>query len=96
MRRPYWLFVVLISMVLLFQQALIPNLNAAAMRPLAQVAGTGAAILGMVPGAVGAAIGEFINRRFDGTITPLAIGFVIASVASSMAWHTAERAAVRG
>lgn len=92
---PFWLFVALIAVVLFFQQMLIPDINAAAMRPLAEVAGTGAAILGMVSGALGAVIGEIINRQFDGTITPLAIGFVIASLVASTAWFRAERAVGR-
>lgn len=92
---PFWLFVVLIAVVLFFQQMLIPNLNAAAMRPLAEVAGTGAAILGMVSGTLGAVIGEVINRRFDGTITPLAIGFVVASTVAITAWRRAEHVAGR-
>jgi MFS transporter, DHA1 family, multidrug resistance protein len=88
----FWLFVLLIAAVLFFQQMLIPNINAAAMRPLAEVAGTGAAILGMVSGTLGAVIGELINRQFDGTITPLAIGFVLSSVVAIAAWRHAERA----
>jgi DHA1 family bicyclomycin/chloramphenicol resistance-like MFS transporter len=87
---PFWLFVVLISAVLFFQQMLIPNINAAAMRPLAEVAGTGAAILGMVSGVLGAIIGEFINHQFDGTIIPLAIGFAVSAVAAVAAWTRAE------
>jgi DHA1 family bicyclomycin/chloramphenicol resistance-like MFS transporter len=87
---PFWLFVVLISAVLFFQQMLIPNMNSSAMRPLAEVAGTGTAILGMVSGVLGAIIGELINRRFDGTITPLAIGFVVSGVVAISAWHRAE------
>ncbi|MCB0968371.1 MAG: hypothetical protein KDB37_16180, partial [Ilumatobacter sp.] len=87
---PFWLFVVLISAVLFCQQLLIPNINAAAMRPLADVAGTGAAVLGMVSGVLGAVIGELINRRFDGTITPLAIGFVVAGAVAMAAWRRAE------
>ncbi len=89
---PFWLFVVLIAAVLFFQQMLIPNVNAAAMRPLAEVAGTGTAVLNMVSGVLGAIIGEVINRQFDGTITPLAIGFVVSSVVAGMMWHRAERA----
>lgn len=88
---PFWLFVVLIGAVLFTQQMLIPNINAAAMRPLAHVAGTGTAILGMVSGAIGAIIGETINRQFDGTITPLSIGFVISTAVAVGAWRTAER-----
>lgn len=91
-RPPFWVFVVLISAVLFFQQMLIPNVNAAAMRPLAAVAGTGTAVLNMVSGVLGAVIGELINRRFDGTITPLAIGFVISSMVAGAMWWRAERA----
>ena len=90
-RPPFWLFVLLLSAVLFFHQMLIPNLNAAAMRPLAAVAGTGTAILNMVPGVVGAIIAEVINRQFDGTITPLAIGFVISSAVAGGMWYTADR-----
>ena len=91
---PFWLFVVMISAVLFCQQMLIPNLNAAAMRPLAEVAGTGAAVLGMVPGALGAVIGELMNRQFDGTITPLSIGFVGSGVIALLAWRRADQVAV--
>lgn len=92
---PFWLFVLLMGSVLFFQQMLIPNINAAAMRPLAEVAGTGAAILGMVSGTLGAIVGEVINRQFDGTITPLAIGFVISSSVAVLAWRHADRTAAR-
>lgn len=88
-RPPFWLFVVLLGAVLFTQQMLIPNMNAMAMRPLANVAGTGAAILGMVPGVFGAVIGGFIDHQFDGTVTPLAIGFVLSSFTASAAWRWA-------
>lgn len=88
---PFWLFVALFALVLFFQQMLIPNINACAMRPLAEVAGTGAAILGMVSGTLGAIIGEIINRQFDGTITPLAIGFAVASTVAVLTWLRTER-----
>ena len=87
---PFWLYVVLLGTVLFFQQMLIPNLNAAAMEPLGGVAGTGAAILGMVPGVVGSVIGGLIDRQFDGTITPLAFGFVISSGVAMGAWRWAS------
>jgi DHA1 family bicyclomycin/chloramphenicol resistance-like MFS transporter len=94
-RPGFWPFVVLLAVVLFFQQMLIPNLNAAAMRPLAHVAGTGAAILGMVPGVLGAVIGNLIDRRFDGSITPLAIGFVVASSVAAISWRGVATRAVR-
>jgi MFS transporter, DHA1 family, multidrug resistance protein len=91
---PFWLFAVLLGTVLFFQQMLIPNLNAAAMRPLGHVAGTAAAMLGMVPGVLGAVIGGVIDRRFDGTIRPLAIGFVVSSLVAFAGWSWASRSQV--
>ncbi len=94
---PFWLFFVLLAAVLFFQQMLIPNLNAAAMRPLGAVAGTAAALLGMIPGVLGAVVGGAIDRRFDGTITPLSIGFVVSSTVAFGAWRwasSAERAEI--
>ncbi len=89
---PFALFVVLLAAVLFFQQMLIPNLNAAAMNPLGHVAGTAAALLGMIPGVLGALIGSLIDRRFDGTIRPIAIGFVISSSVAFAGWIWATRA----
>ena len=87
---PFWLFSVLLASVLFFQQMLIPNLNAAAMRPLGAVAGTAAAMLGMIPGVLGAVIGSVIDRRFNGTITPIAVGFVASSMVAFAAWRVAH------
>jgi DHA1 family bicyclomycin/chloramphenicol resistance-like MFS transporter len=94
---PFWAFVLVISAVLFSHQMLMPNLNAAAMRPLAHVAGTGAALLGMVPGIGGAVIGGVIDNRFDGTIMPLVLGFVFATAIGGVAWIQVLRsnAAVR-
>lgn len=88
---PFALFVVLLAVVLFFQQMLIPNLNAAAMNPLGHVAGTAAALLGMVPGVLGALIGSLIDRQFDGTVRPLAIGFVVSSAVAFAGWLWATR-----
>ena len=65
------------------------------MRPLGEVAGTGAAILGMVPGVVGALIGGFIDSRFDGTVRPIAIGFLTASIVAFLAWRRASSSVPR-
>lgn len=88
---PFLLFVVLLGVVLFFQQMLIPNLNAAAMNPLGHVAGTAAALLGMIPGVLGSVIGGLIDRRFDGTIRPLSIAFVVSSSVAFVGWRWATR-----
>jgi DHA1 family bicyclomycin/chloramphenicol resistance-like MFS transporter len=88
---PFWLFVLAQAAVLFGHQMLIPNLNAAAMRPLAHVAGTGAAILGMVPGVLAAIIGGLIDARFDGTVTPLSLAFVASTIVAFAAWAATAR-----
>jgi DHA1 family bicyclomycin/chloramphenicol resistance-like MFS transporter len=75
--------------VLFTAQMLIPNLNAAAMQPLAHVAGTGAAILGMVPGVVGSLIGTTIDRQFDGSVLPLSIAFAVCTLVAFGSWRWA-------
>lgn len=87
---PFWLFFLMLATVLFFQQMLIPNMNAAAMKPLGAVAGTAAALLGMIPGVLGAMIGGVIDAQFDGSITPISIGFAASSTAAYVAWRRAE------
>ena len=88
-RPPFWLFVALLSGILITHGVLVPNINAAAMRPLAHVAGTAAAILGMVSGVLGAVLGSLINRAFDNSITPLAIGFACSSAVAIVTFRRA-------
>jgi DHA1 family bicyclomycin/chloramphenicol resistance-like MFS transporter len=95
-RPDFWLFVPVIAVVMFAFQMLIPNLNSAGMQPLAHVAGTAAAILGMVSGALGSLIGLLIDRQFDGTITPLAVAMVIGTLVSAGGWWWAVSAASRG
>lgn len=88
---PFWLFVVTIAPILFTVQMLQPDLNAAPMRPLAQVAGTAAAIFGVVPGVLGALLGAVIDHLFNGTITPLAIAFVASNTIAWLGWRWAIR-----
>ncbi len=88
---PFAAFFVAIAVVITCQQLLAPNINAAAMRPLGAVAGTAAAVFGMVPMVGGAVLGSMIDRTFDGTITPIASGMagcaVIAAIGLAWASH---------
>lgn len=88
-RPPFWMYGVLLGVILATHGVLVPNINSAAMRPLAAVAGAGAAILGMVSGVLGSLIGQLVNRYFDGTITPIAIAFVIAALVAGVAQQSA-------
>ena len=79
---PLWLFTVLLATVLAMHALLIPNANALAMDPMGEVAGTAASVIGFISTGGGAAIGAIIDRAFNGTATPLAIGFLVSAVAA--------------
>ena len=70
---------------------LIPNANALAMDPMGQVAGTAASVIGFVSTGGGAAIGAAIDRAFNGTVTPLAIGFLVSAAAALLLTTWADR-----
>jgi hypothetical protein len=46
----------------------------------------------MIPGVLGAVVGGMIDRQFNGTITPISIGFVISSSVAFAAWRWASSA----
>ncbi len=72
---PVWLFVGIFA-VAMFQFGWIgSNFNSIAMEPLGHIAGTAASIQGFVQTLGGAVIGTIIGQSFDGTTTPLALGF---------------------
>jgi DHA1 family bicyclomycin/chloramphenicol resistance-like MFS transporter len=96
---PFALFAPLMLAALMTVQVTTINANTAAMVPLGHVAGSGAALLGMVPMVVGSLIGSLIDRQFDGTVTPLATAFLIAALLAYFSIRIAtsrSRAAISG
>ena len=73
---PLWLFLICMAAMLSSHALLIPNFNTMAMAPMAAVAGTASSVIGAVQIAVGALLGAMLDRAFDGTIRPLAFGFL--------------------
>jgi len=81
-RPPLAAFLAVLAPILFAHALLIPNLNAAALVPMAAIAGTAAAVIGTVSTLGGALFGATIDRTYDGTITPLAVGcFIAAAIA---------------
>jgi len=80
---PFWAFAILMATLLSMHALLIPNMNSAAMIPMAPVAGTASAIIGTVATAGGALLGAVIDRAYDGTVTPLIFSFLILGL---VAW----------
>jgi DHA1 family bicyclomycin/chloramphenicol resistance-like MFS transporter len=88
---PFPLFLILFALAM-FQFGLIgSNFNSLAMEPLGHVAGTASSVLGFMGTAGGGAIGALIGQAFDGTTTPLALGFLSVSVIGMAFVLIAER-----
>jgi len=73
-RPNFWLFAVSLALVLPLIQAMIPNCNTGAMLPVAQVAGTAAAVIATITTAGGALLGNALGAGFDGTTRPFSLG----------------------
>ena len=92
---PFWLFWVALTIVLVSHNVVFPNSNSAAMIPVGHVAGTASALIGTLSTAVGSLVGSTIDGAYDGTVTPLAVGFVVsAAVAVVLAWPVRQIDAV--
>jgi DHA1 family bicyclomycin/chloramphenicol resistance-like MFS transporter len=77
-----WQLMVACFVMFLCIGVMFGNLNAIAMEPLGHVAGTAASVIGSISNLVGVFLGLLIGRAFDGTVTPMAIGFAALSVVS--------------
>jgi DHA1 family bicyclomycin/chloramphenicol resistance-like MFS transporter len=75
----FWVFVPSLGFILCMHALLIPNLNALAMEPMGRVAGTASALIGTAQLGGGALLGSFIDRAYDGTVTPLAVGLLLCA-----------------
>lgn len=88
---PLWAFLAGLGLLFIPFALLIPNINALAMQPVGDVAGTAAAFIGFISTAGGATIGAIIDQSFDGTVMPLAIGFAAAGLTSLIVLLGMER-----
>lgn len=79
---PLWLFAILMAAAFFAIGMMLPNFNAIAMQPMGQVAGTASSFIGFYTTASAALFGWMIGSYFDGSIRPLAIGFVLLSLAT--------------
>jgi DHA1 family bicyclomycin/chloramphenicol resistance-like MFS transporter len=90
-RPEFWVFLIAMVVMLSMHALLIPNFNTLAMNPMGKVAGTAAALIGTISTALGAALGFILDRAFDGTVLPFAVGFLgYGIVAAGFVWW-AER-----
>jgi DHA1 family bicyclomycin/chloramphenicol resistance-like MFS transporter len=73
---PLWLFMAICLALFFFIGILFGNLNAIAMEPLGHVAGTAAAVIGSFTTLLAVLLGYLIGQAYDGTLFPMALGFV--------------------
>lgn len=90
-RPPLAAFMVVMAAILACHALLLPNLNTLAMAPMAAVAGTASSVIGAFQLVIGASLGGVLDRFFDGTITPISIGFVLSGCATAAAVWSARR-----
>jgi DHA1 family bicyclomycin/chloramphenicol resistance-like MFS transporter len=81
---PLWLFMDLCLALFFCIGVLFGNLNSIAMEPLGHVAGTAAAVIGSVATLVAVGLGYLIGTFYNGTLYPMAIGFVVLGASSVM------------
>lgn len=82
-RPPLAVYVVVLAVLLSSHAVLIPNLNARAMEPMGDIAGTASAINGSLLVGGGAIIGAGIDRAYDGSVLPLAAAMVVIGLVTA-------------
>jgi DHA1 family bicyclomycin/chloramphenicol resistance-like MFS transporter len=88
---PLFLFIAIFASAMVPFAMLGSNFNALAMEPLGRLAGTASSVLGFAQTFAGGILGTVIGQAYDGTVTPLAAGFCLVSIAALGAIVFAER-----
>lgn len=79
---PLWIFFGCTSVAFCTFAFMGTNFNALALDPLGHVAGTASSVVSSLQTILGGALGAIIGLAYDGTVFPLALGFVILSLFS--------------
>lgn len=87
---PLALFMVGLFVCFFCNGVLFGNYNARALEPMGHIAGVAAAITGCTSSAVGIAFGTPLGRAYDGTVSPIIAGFMLASFAALACTELAE------
>jgi DHA1 family bicyclomycin/chloramphenicol resistance-like MFS transporter len=95
-RPPLPVFIVGMAAMLSSHALLIPNFNTMAMAPMAAIAGTASSVIGSVQIAGGALLGALLDRAFDGTMRPMAFGFLTLGLVSLSLVFWGERGRLFG
>jgi DHA1 family bicyclomycin/chloramphenicol resistance-like MFS transporter len=78
------LFIALMAALFFLFGLIAPNFNALAMEPQGHNAGMASSMIGFVSTGVGALGGGTVGHMFDGSVLPLALGFLALSVMAAL------------
>jgi DHA1 family bicyclomycin/chloramphenicol resistance-like MFS transporter len=89
---PLWLFMAYLMPSFFCIGILFGNMNALAMEPLGHIAGVGAAVVGSLSTLLATPLGAGIGQAYNGTVTPLALGFAVFGLGALALMRWAEGA----
>jgi DHA1 family bicyclomycin/chloramphenicol resistance-like MFS transporter len=90
-RPPLLLFGAIVAGSQFLIMLVMPNFNTMAMAPHGNIAGTASSLIGFYTTLGGALLGLIVGRFFNGTVTPLACGYLALSVTAVIVVLWTER-----
>lgn len=93
---PLWLFLPLLAIIMFMFGWGASNMNSLSMEPLGAVAGTASSVFGFIQTVGGALLGGFIGQQFDGTVVPVAAGYLVMGVMALICVLVAEKGRLFG
>lgn len=73
----FFVWLILVAVANAFITMLTPTCYALGLRPMGELAGTASAVMGFVSTLGGSALAALVNAQIDGTVTPMAVGYVV-------------------
>lgn len=89
---PLWLFMAFLMPTFFCVGIMFGNMNAMAMQPLGHIAGLGAAVVGSLSTLLATPLGMAIGQAYNGTVTPLVLGFAVFGLGALALMRWAEGA----
>jgi DHA1 family bicyclomycin/chloramphenicol resistance-like MFS transporter len=93
---PLIVFFLLVAGIMFMFGFAASNMNSLSMEPLGEVAGTASAVFGFIQTVGGAIIGSFIGQSFNGTVTPVALGYLTMGIVTLICVLIAEKGRLFG
>lgn len=88
---PLWMLMAYLIPCFFCLGILFGNMNALAMEPLGHIAGVGSAVVGSLSTFVAIPLGAVIGQAYNGTVTPLAVGFAVLALSALLLMYWANR-----